>query len=304
MIKFLSTFFPSLSRLLSETTTSDHQEITDCTAFLETGDYEKAIKAGKLAIKKYPKDPKGYRCLGRVYPFVMQFDLAYENLKKAEKLTNNNGDLIDLYKEIGELLFWMSHRKDRLDDALSYFNKALALASVSNITGVQAGILHNVAKVYLYKGDIDKALLYFKMSLSLQTDEKEKVPTYENIIIAYKEKGDYQKVDEYLQKIIEIYEKYGDSHDVAKHKLDSGDIYRGIKDYENAEKYIAEGIEDAKKIGNKHLEAVGYWNLGKLYRDKGDKETARKFYTLASDFFKSIGNEGTAWFILKEMEEL
>ena len=67
---------------------------------------------------------------------------------------------------------------------------------------------------------------------------------------------------EYLQKAIEIGERYGDYHSVSMRKLNLGDKYRKMKDYEKAGKYILEGLEGVRKVGDKYWEAIGYRNLG------------------------------------------
>jgi tetratricopeptide (TPR) repeat protein len=69
---------------------------------------------------------------------------------------------------------------------------------------------------------LDKALGYYEESLRLQTDEKEKAPTYNNIALIYDKKGNYQKAVEYFKKAIEIGERYGDYHGVSSGNLTLG----------------------------------------------------------------------------------
>jgi tetratricopeptide (TPR) repeat protein len=151
---------------------------------------------------------------------------------------------------------------------------------------------------------LDKALGFYEESLRLQTDEKEKASTYNNIAIIYGNKGDYQKAVEYFQKAIEISERYGDYHKASMMKLNIGDTYRRMKDYEKAEKYLSEGLEGVRKVGDKYWEATGYKYLGWLYIDKGDKKTAKDYLTRAYDLYKSIGAEGDAEDVLSDIREL
>jgi tetratricopeptide (TPR) repeat protein len=274
--------------------------IDACWNFFDAGDYKRAIEAGKLAVKKYPKKSEAYRCLGYTYYKVGELKLAYENMKKAESLTNNKKDLMYIYNWTGMILQDMGY----LDDALLYYSRSLSLAKDLGNTDMQATLLNNIAVIYKDKGELDKALSYYEESLSLKTNEKDKAPTYNNIAIIYGKKGDYQKAIEYFQKAIKIDEKYGDYHNASMHKLNLGETYRRMKDYENAEKYLSEGLEDVKKIGDKFWEAHGYWSFGDLFKDKGDKKTAREYYTRAYNLFKSIGAEGYAQGILNEIEKL
>jgi tetratricopeptide (TPR) repeat protein len=274
--------------------------IDACWNFFNAGDYKKAIEAGKLATEKYSKNSDAYRCLGYTYYNAGELKLAYENMKKAESLTNNKEILMYIYNKIGQILDSMGY----LDDALLYYSRSLSLAKDLGNTVMQAATLNNIALIYSNKGELDKALSYYEESLSLTTNEKNKAPIYNNIALIYGEKGDYQKAIEYFQQAIEIDEKYRDYHSVSMHKLNLGDAYRKIKDYKNAEKYLSEGLEGVKKVGDKYWEAVGYKYFGWLYRDKGDKKTARDYLARAYNLYKSIGAEGKAQSVLDEMKEL
>jgi tetratricopeptide (TPR) repeat protein len=300
MKKALSIFFLLLSLLAFKNIAYAETPIDACINFIKAGDYKRAIEAGKLAVKKYPKKSEAYRCLGIAYYNVGELNLAYDNMKKAESLTNNKKDLMYIYNWTGLILNGMGY----LDDALLYSSRSLSLAKDLGNTTMQATLINNIAAIYYDKGELDKALSYYEESLSLETNEKDKAVTYNNIANVYDKKGDYQKAVEYFQKAIEIDEKYGDYHNASKHKLNLGNTYREMKDYENAEKYLSEGLEGVKKVGDKYWEAVGYNCFGWLYRDKGAKKTAREYHTRAYNLFKSIGAEGDAQYVLNEMKKL
>jgi tetratricopeptide (TPR) repeat protein len=300
MKKVLSIFLLLLSFLVFKNIAYAQREINACVTFYEAGDYKRAIEAGKLAVKKYPKNPKAYRCLGEAYYFLGELNLALENLKKAESLTNNKEDLMSFYNIIGEILYRMGY----LDDALLYYSRSLSLAKDLGNTDLQAAILNNIGEIYRSKGELDEALSYYEESLSLKRNEEDMAPIYNNIAMIYYKKGDYQKAVEYFQKAIEIYEKYEKYHSVSIVKLNFGYLYKEMGDYENAEKYLLEGLEGVKKVGDKSWEATGYGYLGLLYRDKGNKIEAKKYLTRAYNLFKSIGAEGYAQYILEEIKKL
>jgi tetratricopeptide (TPR) repeat protein len=224
----------------------------------------------------------------------------YEDLKKAESLTNSEKDLMFIYNEIGKILYKM----DQLDNALSYFERSLSLAKELNDTNMQANTLNNIAIIHAERRELYKALSYCEESLNLQTNEKEKANTYKNMALIYNEKGDYQEAVKYFQKAIEISEKYEEYHSVSMYKLDLGNTYRKMKDYENAEKYLFESLEVFRKLENKHGEALGYWALGWFYENKEDKKIAREYYKHAYDLFESIGAKEHAQAVLNEIEKL
>ncbi|MBX0311990.1 MAG: tetratricopeptide repeat protein, partial [Sulfurihydrogenibium sp.] len=277
MKKALSIFFLLLSILAFKNIAYAETPLDACWNFNNAGDYKRAIEAGKLAVKKYTYNSEAYRCLGVAYYNVGELKSAYENMKKAESLTNKKEDLMYIYNKIGQILYGMGY----LDDALLYFSRSLSLAKDLDNTAMQATLLNNIAVIYKNKGELDKALSYYEESLSLKTNEKDKAVTYNNIANIYTKKDDYQKAVEYYQRAIEIDEKYGDYHGASQNKSNLGETYREMKDYENAEKYLSEGLEGVKKVGDKNWEATGYLYFGWLYRDKGDKKTAKEYFTRA-----------------------
>ena len=300
MKKAFSLLFIILSLLAFKNFAFAQPEVDACYNFRKAGDYKRSIEAGRVAVQKYPNSLNAHYCLGISYRMVGEFRLALEHMKKAESLTSNKGNLMYIYNQIGIIYKGMGY----LDDALLYYSRSLSLARDLGNKNMQAGVLNNIAGIYMDKGELDKALDYYEESLRLQTNEKEKAPTYNNIALIYHEKGNYQKAVEYYQKAIEINERYGDYHGASIGKLNLGELYRRMKDYEKAEKYILEGLEGVKKVGDKYSEAYGYESLGWLYRDKGDKRTAKDYLTRAYNLYKSIGAEGKAKEVLSDIREL
>jgi tetratricopeptide (TPR) repeat protein len=197
MKKTLSIFFLLLSLLAFKNIAYAQQEIYKCAVFNKVGDYKKAIEFGKLAVKKYPTNSIAYYCLGEAYYNIGELKLAYENMKKAESLTNNEKNLMYIYNDIGAILYNMGY----LDDALLYYDRSLNLAKDLGNTDMQAFALHNIAMIYDDKGELDKALSYYEKSLSLTTNEKDKAVIYSNIASIYSEEGDHQKLSNTFKRL-------------------------------------------------------------------------------------------------------
>ena len=70
---------------------------------------------------------------GEAYYRTLKLGAAYENLKKAESLTNNKEDLMYIYDQIGVILYKMGY----LDDALLYYSRSLSLAKDLGNTNIQ-----------------------------------------------------------------------------------------------------------------------------------------------------------------------
>jgi tetratricopeptide (TPR) repeat protein len=272
MKKTLNIFFLLLGLLAFKNIAYAETPIDACWNFNKAGDYKRAIEAGKLAVKKYPKNSQAYYCLGEAYYNVGEFKLAYENMKKAEKLVNNKKDLMYIYNKIGQILYNMGY----LDDAIQYYTLSWA-------------VFWNRS---FYDKSFDDTDIHFQARLNYNT------------ALVYDKKGYYQEAIRDYQSSIETDESFKDYYNASITKLKLGNVYRKIGNYKMAEKYLFEGLEGVKKAGNKEWEAVGYTYLGWLYRDKGDYKTARDYYTQAYDLFKSIGAEGDAQSVLNELREL
>jgi tetratricopeptide (TPR) repeat protein len=300
MKRAFSLFFIILSLLTFKNVAFAQSAVKWCFSYYNWGYYNIAIEYGKIAVKYYPNNPYAHFCLGASYRMVGEFKLALEHMKKAESLTSNKKDLMDIYNQVGIIYDRMGY----FDDALLYYSKSLSLARNLRDIGMQAQVLTNIAL------------------------------TYENKALLYKSKGELDKAAEYFQKAIEIGEMYGNYHLASKGKLNLGDTYRRMKDYKKAEKYLLEGLEGVTKaveyfqnVRDKHWEATGYKYLGWLYRDKMDKKTAQNYLTryrdldwlyknkrgknTAEDYlirayilYKSIGEEKEAKEVLSDIREL
>jgi tetratricopeptide (TPR) repeat protein len=259
----------------------------DCMNLWKFGEYKEAIKAGKLAIKKYPKDLGAYECLAGVYHDSGKLDLAYETMKKAEKIAHSKEDLMDVYSEIAGILKDMG----KLDEAIVYYNKNLNLARDLKDSLTQDSTLRNIADVYARKGDLDKALSYYNEALNLKAPGSNKADIYNSIADIYDKKGDHQKSIEYRQKAIRYLQQImGGEYDVFA-LIEIGNTYKKMKDYKTAEKYILEALNRAKKSEDEYKEedeANAYIALGDLYKDMGDKKRAKEYYQRAYKAFKSL----------------
>ncbi len=261
-----------------------------CFNYLNAGDYQKAIEAGKLAIKYYPYEAFAYSCLGKAYGEIGYIDLAIESLKKAEMYAKDGESLMYIYNLLG----LNYSKKGDLDNALLYYSRSLDLAKKLGDRGHEAVMLNNIGEIFHRKGEFNKALKYYQESLSLMTDKKYKATIYSNIATVYNEKGNYKQAIRYYKYSIEISERYGDYHGSGKTMLMLGSTYRKIKDYENSKYYLYEGLKRMQKVGDKYGEAYGYASFGLYCVDIGDKKLAKQFFEKAYQIFKSIGAEDDA----------
>lgn len=275
-----------VSNLVTIQLSHAQQEVYNCQNYFKAGDYQRAIEAGKKAVKFYPRNLEAHFCLGSSYRSVGEFDLALSHMKEAERLATSKSDLSFIYNQLG-LIYG---RKGDLDNALLYYSRSLSICREIGDKQGEASELHNIAEIYRSKGELDKALDYFEQSLKLTINEKDKISTYNNIALIYSRKNNFKKAEEYFLKALDIATKTGDYHSIAILTMNLGDsVYRKAKNYIKAEQYLKDGLNKILKVGDKYWEAVAYGYLGWLYSDMGNIKLAEDYLTKAYQLFNSIG---------------
>lgn len=174
--------------------------IDTCWTSIKRKDYKIAVDFGKTAVEKYPENPKAYHCLGNAYYGTGELELAYNNLKKAETLAFHSTDDVNrmkIYNDLGEVLYKMGQS----DEAFSYFDKSLRIAKYLKNRDKEIYVdydmhrtLTNIAIYFDNKGELDKALDYYKEYLGSEKDEKTKADIYFNIGYKYYDNGNYRKL--------------------------------------------------------------------------------------------------------------
>ncbi|MDF2953045.1 MAG: hypothetical protein OD816_000290 [Thermodesulfobacterium sp.] len=140
------------------------------------------------------------------------------------------------------------------NDTLLYHQRELSLALARDLDDRESKItfLKDMAKSFREKGEFDKALLFYKRLLELQTDEIDRAITYTDIALTYSDQGNYPEAVKYYKKAMNILKKHeNDSFSIFLYtfiELDLGDIYRKMKDFENAEYYLLDGLKKFKKM--------------------------------------------------------
>jgi superkiller protein 3 len=115
-------------------------------ALLKKEDIDRAFAELDALLRLTPNDPWAHMCLGNIYLKLMKPDEATISLKKASELNPaylNNLGIVYL-------------KQNMYDEALSTFEKAVAMKQDNQLTYTYLGI------IYEKKGDLDKAALMYK----------------------------------------------------------------------------------------------------------------------------------------------
>ncbi|WP_298306466.1 sensor histidine kinase [Flavobacterium sp.] len=176
-------------------------------------DYKKFLKEyNDYAEEK--KDPKilteFYIQIGKSFYDTIP-KMALEYFKKAEKENLKTNDEIAHVRILQNIGATFSHdRINKIDSALYFYQKALKIlrknqknSNQQKITGFFFNIYTNTGLAYSKKKDFEKALYYFNKADSIPLKDylnKNKEILYGYLSDLYKEKGDYIKCIEYIEK--------------------------------------------------------------------------------------------------------
>ncbi len=146
---------------------------------------------------------------------------------------------------------------------------------------------------YGYYTDVSKAIALLKQAIQIDPEYSE---AYNNLGLAYRSNGDYDRAIEYYQKALKIdLKQLGPDHpDVAIGYNNIGLVYKRKGDYDRAIKYYKKALKiDLKQLGSNHPRvAIKYNNLGRAYAGNGDYDRAIKYYRKALKIdLKQLGHD-------------
>jgi type IV pilus assembly protein PilF len=157
-------------------------------AHLREGQYRSAMKNYKEAEQLTPKDPELKFRIGLVYADY------YDMLDEAEQYYREAIALKDNYSEAYNNLGTVFMRKQRYDEAIEMFKKA-----IDNLYYQTPEYAYfNMARAYEAKGQAQKAIEYYQMAIELRPQYYE---PYAWLGLLYQREGQYVKALRTFQKV-------------------------------------------------------------------------------------------------------
>lgn len=158
---------------------------------------------------------------------------------QIEKLegTDKKADLASAYNKLG-YLNWQSNNHE---EAISNFNKSLALNKELNNTNASRIIQGYLGLIYLEKEDYNKAISTFKASLALNT------------------------------KANKVQEQISDNYNIAL-------AYQGLKDYAQSNIFAKAALEKSLEANNMQTTKSCYLLLGENNDKLGNKKQSAEYY--------------------------
>ncbi|MDM8531395.1 tetratricopeptide repeat protein [Anaerolineales bacterium HSG25] len=150
-----------------------------------------------------------------------------------------------------------------------------------------------------YVGQYEKALTYYKQSLTIQQEIGDKAgegTTLNNISQIYDSRGDYDTALSYLEQSLTIRQEIGDKAGEGTTLNNISQIFKARGDYDTALKYLQQSLTIQKEIGDKAGEGTTLNNIATAYHAQGDYENALRYMKQSLTIRQEIGDkagEGT-----------
>ena len=197
--------------------------------------------------------------------------------------------------------------QQRMDEAIDYFDQALAIRRDLGDRRGEAQVANNLADAYIELGRAEDALEPLRRVLSLQIEVGHRYGqgvALNNLGEAYLELGRPENaIDDLIQArsiFVEINTLRGEgyaAHNLGRAYLDLGRSDEAVSDFQSA-------LAVRQAAGERHGQAVTLLFLGRVYRRIGKIEDARRCWGNAQAIFEDLGDEARMTEIRAELMSL
>ncbi|HEV8323621.1 MAG TPA: tetratricopeptide repeat protein [Myxococcota bacterium] len=183
------------------------------------------------------------------------------------------------------------------EKAILLYERGLACFEEEDIA-LMLEVLHNLGSVYHLVGDYDSALMHFDQMLryawQLVSRSKGGV-AYNKMGRAYREKGDYRKAVEALQRGLGLFRDSGDLRGVASSLDDIGQVHLNQGNYDAAHRYATDALRHRRRLGDRRSVGTSLLLLGNVNLHIGRLDEAELCFREARELFAQTNDrEGQA----------
>ena len=217
---------------------------------------------------------------------VRAIDYADQSLRLSIKLNYPQGEVDAFYEKC---IIYKS--MGRLDSALYYSEKAIAISDSINDSKRLADNLLNYGHTIRKIGETEKAFLQYKKVLDIYrnlNDSSGISQVYNALGIIYKIKGVLDSAAYYYHESIRIFERIGDLERISASMINLGIIYITSGDLENARKYLTGSIKYAENFNRINHLVIAYSNLGIVAYEENKFDQALDYYNIALPLSEQI----------------
>ena len=218
-----------------------------------------------------------HACMAKEYETAASIIIT-ENIEKDLDVWGNYSTLVEIYNS----LLPEDHFKDK--PLLNY--------------EIHSTILLKLGNIYIYVGEVEKAIKYLQASLSIFQDINDKrgqAGALGKLGNAFNSLGDVNRAIRFYEDAIEISKKITDKQNESVWIAELGNVYHHLGNVEKAIVCYQNAIKISQEIGDKINEGCYLGNLGNAYIDFGNLEKSIEYHQKSLKISREIGdkhNEG------------
>ena len=175
--------------------------------------------------------------------------------------------------------------------AIGYTREALSLATDINDKKGMAASYNNLGVAYKNQGAFDKSLEYYITSLRAYEalQNKEGIATTKNnIATIYSIKGDYGQAMKYMEESYAQFVELKDNARIVGSLNNLGNLHIDLQLYEKAMRYFSQSYQLSTQLGQPFSDPMN--NMGNVYFQQGNYQRAIEHYLKALEVERAANN--------------
>lgn len=216
--------------------------------------------------------------------------------EKAYEKIRNTGE----HKKMADIFYYWGVGylgSGKYEKAIQYLEDALSFYRRSDCKEDIVKTLYQLASIYFDRCDYKLARHYLDRALkSANQLERNKRDLKVSVFLAYATmnlvEGNWEKTEEYFQKILNALEDSKHSQFILTAKLGLGIVYLRKRQFKDAEKILEESLKLSSKWGYIREKGIAHEFLGELEFERGNYEKADYHYNEALEIALENAPEG------------
>ncbi|MCP4674778.1 MAG: protein kinase [Deltaproteobacteria bacterium] len=232
-----------------------------------------------------------YVPIGQLTIKTNNLDLGQKKMRLAEELAEETGDTRKLI-QILRLNAEIQARSDHYLESQQYFQRAIELADELGEEKMRCEVRITAGQVYIWTGDMKKAVPYYREALELSSSSKEP----DLFITSSAQLAKALAMSEQDDEALEILSKAGELIDTTENpntrcefEFAHSYVYYMRRDMEQAVHYNMRSLEIAKEYDIKDMVARNAHNIGDVCLAQGDYRKAFTYLRMSVDVAEEAG---------------
>lgn len=242
-----------------------------------------------------PRSVEG-RCASLVVKLLqscLDGDIDEEVCRELSECLSNIYEL----KRLGDIC----RRAGMPEIAMKCYSKALSQTEEPHVRSV---LMNNLGQVHAQKGDLGKAIVYYKKALEgfeYAGDPGSAAHVMGNLASAYRRAYQWDRAVECYFKGLKGFEKLNDSFGVAQMTGSLGRVYAEMGEKELAVLYYEKSLRMFEQLGDRRSAAWLLSRLGRVYAEMGRWDDAKRCFERSLSIFEDLGQSQNAGIVLSNM---